>query len=58
MILKDSTGHSPFKMRDGLEFVIPIEYIVPNLITVISERLGDVESNFSKLVTLENIMKS
>lgn len=42
----------------GLEAVIPTEYTVPSLRIAISERLGDVELNFSRLVTLEKLSKS
>ena len=55
---KNSTGHTPFKLVYGLEVVVLTEYIVPNLRIIVSERLGDVESNFSRLVTLEKLSES
>lgn len=42
--LKDSTGHTPFKLVYGLEVVVLAEYTIPSLRIVVSERLGDVES--------------
>ena len=51
-------GHTPFKLVYGLEAVVPTEYTMPSLRIAISERLGDVESNFSRLVTLEKLSES
>ena len=56
--LKDSTRHTPFKLVYGLEAIVPAEYTVPSLRIVVYERLGDVESNFSRLVTLEKLSES
>jgi len=56
MTLKDSTSCTPFKMIYGLDVVIPTKY-VSTLIIVIFERLRDATSNFSRSVTLENLLK-
>lgn len=53
--LKDFMGHTPFKLVYGLEAVVPAEYTIPSLNIAISERLGDVESIFSRLVILEKL---
>ena len=56
--LKDSMGHTPFKLVYGLQAMVSAEYTIPSLRIVVSKILGDVESNFSRLVTLEKLSKS
>jgi len=56
--LKTSTGQTPFQLAYGMEVVMPTEYVMPSLRIAIEERLGDEESLYKRLTTLEKLSEA
>jgi len=44
--------------QHGMEAVIPTEYVVPSLMILVEERLGDVEPHGRRITTLEKLTKA